>query len=588
MADKEPKIFEGLLEEILENEGLRMEVLVRLPAEDLTRYKLVCKDWRDLIESPNFVSAHLNHSKRNPSRHHILFQCDTLHPLKSAINFCWPDVIVVGCINGLICVADFELPDYIWILNPITGNAIELPLSGVLTDYDTVTLAFWWDCVTGVYKVLKVTSKCDKNGSDFSCIDRPVDSNSVELWDSSNPDIWSEIPMGFHRPFYHGYHGSGRVTRCDVVIGMYCYWYLYDSYGCDAFILSFNMKTQVLKQISLPSISIPTDPLTEYLFESRMPNFFGANWNGNFALVGKGKICAGMNYYNVWTLDVCGVWSEKFCFHLDSGIHSFINCIDATLVLQRDDDGRVVFYNTENQKCFFLGKKGLYEMETRSEDRAMVVYKLAEGCSDSVEDYPYSFNQFQMYGLGLHMGSTDDEVDDDLACTYAESVDVFVGSLLTIDGFKPLLSENDMVILPSVVGNTNSNQHDEQITNVDMNCWEAKPWEAEQWEAEQDFSSNEDFWDDRDLDDNEKKKARFEALKEAPLDPVEDLDYMFILPHAEAVGNTTSNQNDEQGEAEQDCSSDEDFLEKTLKGLQVTNVDMNLPCELLDICHISW
>ncbi|KAL3624938.1 hypothetical protein CASFOL_031606 [Castilleja foliolosa] len=29
-------------------------------------------------------------------------------------------------------------------------------------------------------------------------------------------------------------------------------------------------------------------------------------------------------------------------------------------------------------------------------------------------------------------------------------------------------------------------------------------------------------WDDGDLDDNEKKKKRFEALKEAPLDPVEE------------------------------------------------------------------
>ncbi|KAL3628858.1 hypothetical protein CASFOL_027904 [Castilleja foliolosa] len=67
-------------------------------------------------------------------------------------------------------------------------------------------------------------------------------------------------------------------------------------------------------------------------------------------------------------------------------------------------------------------------------------------------------------------------------------------------------------------------------------------------------------YDDGDLDDNENKTKRFEeALKEVPLDPVEDLDDRFIRPYT--VGNTNSNQNDEQGEEEQDCSSDENFGE---------------------------
>ncbi|KAL3625089.1 hypothetical protein CASFOL_031757 [Castilleja foliolosa] len=42
-------------------------------------------------------------------------------------------------------------------------------------------------------------------------------------------------------------------------------------------------------------------------------------------------------------------------------------------------------------------------------------------------------------------------------------------------------------------------------------------------------NKRESTWDDADLDDNEKKKTRFEALKEAPSDPAEDMDE-FILP----------------------------------------------------------
>ncbi|KAL3624947.1 hypothetical protein CASFOL_031615 [Castilleja foliolosa] len=481
--------------EILENEWLLMEILVRLPAEDLTRYKLVCKDWRDLIESPNFVSAHLNHSKRNPSRHHILFKGDTFHPFSSAIRFCSSNVIIVGSINGLICFAgkgttkDIESPDDIWILNPITGNAIKLPFPDSpvdITGCDSVTFAFWCDSVTGAYKIVKITSIYDQNSQKLSIFSRPVVSNSVELWDSSYPDIWGKIPMNFDRCFHHA---SGWVTRCDAVIGMHCYWIMSYSEGLGAFILSFNMKTLVLEQISLPDISIPDKTLHKYLADDYKANFFGANWNGNFALVGKGKTRAGIHYYNVWKLEVCGVWNQKYCLHLDFGISRFINCIDATLVLERYGGG-VVFYNTVNQKCFMLGKNGFYEMETPSDDMANVDHELydmwlslvAEGSSDSAEDYPYSFNEFRISWLGLDMQSSDDEIDNDLANTYAVSVDDFVGSLLTIDGFKPINHENLLFIRPSEsVGNTNPNQNDEQV-------------EAEQGEEEQDCSYRKDYW----------------------------------------------------------------------------------------------
>ncbi|KAL3624913.1 hypothetical protein CASFOL_031581 [Castilleja foliolosa] len=46
-------------------EWLLEEILVRVPGKDLANSKLVCKDWCDLIKSPNFVSAY---------NHHILSQ----------------------------------------------------------------------------------------------------------------------------------------------------------------------------------------------------------------------------------------------------------------------------------------------------------------------------------------------------------------------------------------------------------------------------------------------------------------------------------------------------------------------------------
>ncbi|KAL3624911.1 hypothetical protein CASFOL_031579 [Castilleja foliolosa] len=49
-------------------EWLLEEILVRLTGVEIVRSKLVCKDWRDLINSPDFLSVHYNH--------HILCQED--------------------------------------------------------------------------------------------------------------------------------------------------------------------------------------------------------------------------------------------------------------------------------------------------------------------------------------------------------------------------------------------------------------------------------------------------------------------------------------------------------------------------------
>jgi hypothetical protein len=54
------------------NYGVLRDVLLRLPADELCRLRLVCRSWRSLTSDPLFARSHLSAGHR----HIVLFQCD--------------------------------------------------------------------------------------------------------------------------------------------------------------------------------------------------------------------------------------------------------------------------------------------------------------------------------------------------------------------------------------------------------------------------------------------------------------------------------------------------------------------------------
>ncbi|KAL3624789.1 hypothetical protein CASFOL_031457 [Castilleja foliolosa] len=416
-ADKRQKIeFELLISDPEIKKALKL-VLFRLPVKDLARSKLVRKDWRDLIESPAFLSEHINRSSRK-----ILVQDDSPWREPGPFNFaacCWcPYALIVGSINGLVCIVgnypnNLTKPDHIWVLNPITGNAIELPppASPMIVDvdnYDSITYAFVWDHsnVTSGYNVFKIVSKSSSLSHTQAwkssiCYDylysRPIDSNSVEVWCSDCPAFWREVPMNFTRPFYH----PNWVSHCDAVVGGVAYWVVVDGDGSSCFVVSLDTKTLTLNSIPLPDISTPVHTLVEKICGGLIPNddscFFGTIWKGSFALIENERTHHGTHYYNVWRLDVWG-WGEKFSFCMDFGIYKCFNSIESRLVL-RPFSCLTFFYNTYNEECEVLRNNGFTEfLEEEIEGGEIKDYDLIHSSVCSVHD--------------------------------------FVGSLLSIDGFK--------------------------------------------------------------------------------------------------------------------------------------------------------
>ncbi|XP_074297773.1 F-box/kelch-repeat protein At3g23880-like [Silene latifolia] len=99
-----------------------LEILILLPVNSAVRFKIVCKEWYNLINSPIFAKLHVKKSLESKSGHNRSLFCtctlsvvdDLYNPLKwTKLN--WPnDTIIddvdrhlVGSCNGLVCFKVF-------------------------------------------------------------------------------------------------------------------------------------------------------------------------------------------------------------------------------------------------------------------------------------------------------------------------------------------------------------------------------------------------------------------------------------------------------------------------------------------------
>ncbi|KAK8459112.1 hypothetical protein SEVIR_2G076801v4 [Setaria viridis] len=182
------------------------EILLRLPARDLCRFRAVCRRWRSLLSGPHFITAH---AARHPgplvvtgydaSRYHSDYPnrgvlCDIMdlsgHVVKRVgmtqegqlagewVMYIQLDLICTG--RGF--KASYEL------LNPATGSVCALP-KGLAKEhasheqhYYLTFIAFGKVASTGEYKVLRVLD----NPSDYA----PLQLYEVFTLDGSSNSRW--------------------------------------------------------------------------------------------------------------------------------------------------------------------------------------------------------------------------------------------------------------------------------------------------------------------------------------------------------------------------------------------------------------
>ncbi|XP_019165144.1 PREDICTED: putative F-box protein At1g32420 [Ipomoea nil] len=158
-----------------------VEILKRLPAKTLMKFKCVSKDWFNLIRDPSMAESHFNHARTRPDASHLLFaffamdnQIQTIFPtnknlfLSSQLPSHIFDEDFQPCsnvVNGLVCVCSVRsMQPRVWVLNLTTTEkkALPLPPSLAAKNYYCVPnfcrsifyLGFDSDPVSNKYKIL--------------------------------------------------------------------------------------------------------------------------------------------------------------------------------------------------------------------------------------------------------------------------------------------------------------------------------------------------------------------------------------------------------------------------------------------------
>ncbi|GLT97766.1 hypothetical protein SLE2022_153150 [Rubroshorea leprosula] len=160
------------------------EILVRLPAEGLLRFRSVSKHFRSLLTDPEFVHKHATQANENAEHQRLLSVWNTFKPLYK-INLetatasmssnalkelhWWSSdvgsneaIIFVGSCNGLVCVSKQENPhNYysipnLWLFNPLTRESYKVPPSGPYRQRGPWFRGFGFDPTTKDYKIVRI------------------------------------------------------------------------------------------------------------------------------------------------------------------------------------------------------------------------------------------------------------------------------------------------------------------------------------------------------------------------------------------------------------------------------------------------
>ncbi|KAH6833457.1 hypothetical protein C2S53_012679 [Perilla frutescens var. hirtella] len=257
------------------NNDIVTEILSHLPIRSLFRFRIVCKFWRDVIDSPTFRKLHIQKQDNNNNEDDtVLVQFSFIrnrisklsimlldngkpsHAFPALTQFCndhlKPDFFgtayglnlgVVGPANGLICIYHGRLNGPIAVCNPSLGQIKLLPESpkclfpnmrGMV--YTDVGIGF--DNVVQGYKVVRLMSSSGQDRLHASVYSRTTNS-----WRELAGDAILDQELYVIKPIKSSYkNGSFAHWRAIRVVGA----------NRETLILSFDMKNEVFRILEMP------------------------------------------------------------------------------------------------------------------------------------------------------------------------------------------------------------------------------------------------------------------------------------------------------------------------------------------------
>ncbi|KAL3622063.1 hypothetical protein CASFOL_034259 [Castilleja foliolosa] len=225
--------------------GICREILLRLPAESLFRFRSVSKQWRKVIDDPSFVKAHTNiqissniiirNSTGPPFYPLYYFNLEDLNftngpqtipviPLSlSRSGMSRLPALPVAACNGLL-LTDWE------IRNPLTNERLKVPQPNLNSKVEGYGLGY--DCATGDYKVVVIDCNNDErlnqtlvyslNPIDFFSLDSKygVFLNGALHWVSNHGIIAFDVRTESYRQLaLPGFKSKPESIQLDALSG---------------------------------------------------------------------------------------------------------------------------------------------------------------------------------------------------------------------------------------------------------------------------------------------------------------------------------------------------------------------------------
>ncbi|KAL1806512.1 hypothetical protein ACET3Z_029580 [Daucus carota] len=278
-------------------------ILSHLPVISLLRFKSVCKTWLSIINSPQFVEAHLANSRNKQasvlkaSYYWGVFSMDSV---EESVKLKLPSrlegmVYYMRSCNGLVCLSNESSYD-ICIWNPCTRQYKMLYAPNYEINQVGVCLGFGFDSVGNDYKILRIVTKVVRNT--WGSIINMGNFSEAQLY-SANADTWKMIrtPDTIKMSFWHKLK---RFCGPDISGKLYM--------EGEGELLPFDLRNDLFGEIVVL-------PFPDYVEQKRIKKSKILDFEGSVAMVYESA--GDESVLSLWMLDDVGLWIKKFNLEMD-------------------------------------------------------------------------------------------------------------------------------------------------------------------------------------------------------------------------------------------------------------------------------
>ncbi|KAL8236943.1 hypothetical protein R6Q59_018024 [Mikania micrantha] len=238
---------------------IESEILTRLPAKSVGRFKCVCKQWKSFLSTPTFVRTHL-HYHRTINDHKLLLAdgatlrkvpfTDTIpsNPNPNPSGAHAKVLLLLASLDGLVLLASItqEGPTELVFLNPLTGAFRKLSPFFEPDPNDIFGFTHFYD-VMGFYK--------DDSCNDYKLVYLIAGGDLGAYIYSHRLDTWREIDSSF--AFRKTETNSGFCIWSPATLFGQCLYFIVKAYYLrikkhNSWIMCFDVKTETFRKIQFP------------------------------------------------------------------------------------------------------------------------------------------------------------------------------------------------------------------------------------------------------------------------------------------------------------------------------------------------